>query len=117
MTFRDLQGELRVVEVWSNVGKGWWAMVALEHLYSAWMWGEKRGTNSLWYNSDNSYPDKWTQAVIFTICLMTSRRGWMMEEQPVGVPCFMGAQLWMSVLGNRSGKETFQIYCSLQNRQ
>lgn len=119
MTFRDLQGELRVVEVWSDVGEGWWAMVALEHLYSAWMWGEKSGINSFWYNSDDSYPDihKWTQAAIFMVCLMTSGRGWVMEEQPVEVPCFMGGQLWMSVLWNRVGRRHFRItvHCKMGN--
>lgn len=75
MTFRDPQGELRVVEVCSVVSQGWWAMVALEHLYSAWMWGEDRGTSSLWHHLDNSYPDthEWTQAVIFTVCLTASK--------------------------------------------
>lgn len=64
-------------------------MVALEHLYSAWMRVEDRGTNSLWHNLDNSFPDthEWTQATIFTVCLMTSRRGWVLEEQPTKVPC------------------------------
>lgn len=63
-------------------------MVALEHLYSAWMRVEDRGTNSLWHHLENSFPDthEWTQAAIFTVCLMTSRRGWVMEEQPTEVP-------------------------------
>lgn len=75
-------------------------MVALQHLYSARMWGEDRGTNSLRHYLDDSYPDthEWTHAAIFMVCLMTSRRGWVMEQQPTEVLCFMGVQLRMSVL-------------------
>lgn len=73
------------------------AMVALEHLYSA---GEDRGTNSLWRHLDNSYPDtpERAQAVMSMVFLLTSRRDWVTEQQPAEVPCFMGAQLWASLL-------------------